>query len=49
MAQAASLRLWDDEGWRLIVRLLQLARDVGALDQLPILLNHTGRGRRMEG
>ena len=39
MAQAASLPLWDGEGWRLIVPPLQLARDVGALDQLPILLN----------
>jgi DNA-binding CsgD family transcriptional regulator len=39
MAQAASLPLWDGEGWRLIVAPLQLARDVGALDQLPILLN----------
>ena len=49
MAQAASLPLWDGEGWRLIVPPLQLARDVGALDQLPILLNIAGRGRRMEG
>jgi DNA-binding CsgD family transcriptional regulator len=39
MAQAASLPLWDGQGWRLIVAPLQLARDVGALDQLPILLN----------
>jgi DNA-binding CsgD family transcriptional regulator len=39
MAQAASLPLWDGEGWRLIVPPLQFARDVGALDQLPILLN----------
>jgi hypothetical protein len=39
MAQAASLPLWDGEGWRLIVPPLQLARNVGALDQLPILLN----------
>ncbi|HJY56009.1 MAG TPA: LuxR C-terminal-related transcriptional regulator, partial [Streptosporangiaceae bacterium] len=39
MAQAASLPLWDGEGWRLIVAPLQLARNVGALDQLPILLN----------
>ena len=39
MAQAASLPLWDAEGWRLIVPPLQFARDVGALDQLPILLN----------
>jgi DNA-binding CsgD family transcriptional regulator len=39
MGQAASLPLWDDEGWRLIVPSLQLARNVGALDQLPMLLN----------
>jgi DNA-binding CsgD family transcriptional regulator len=39
MPQAASLPLWDGEGWRLIVPPLQFARDVGALDQLPILLN----------
>ncbi len=39
MAQAASLPLWDGEGWCLIVPALQFARDVGALDQLPILLN----------
>jgi DNA-binding CsgD family transcriptional regulator len=38
MAQAASLPLWDGAGWRLIVPPLQLARDVGELDQLPILL-----------
>jgi DNA-binding CsgD family transcriptional regulator len=35
----ASLPLWDVEGWHLIVPPLQLARDVGALDQLPILLS----------
>ena len=39
MAQAASLPLWDDAGWRLIVPALQLARDVGALGQLPDLLS----------
>ncbi len=38
MASVASLPLWDVEGWRLIVPPLQLARDVGALGQLPILL-----------
>jgi DNA-binding CsgD family transcriptional regulator len=38
-AQVASLSLWDDEGYRLIVPPLQFARDVGALDQLPMLLN----------
>jgi DNA-binding CsgD family transcriptional regulator len=31
--------LWDDEGWRVTVRQVQLARDVGALDQLSFLLN----------
>jgi DNA-binding CsgD family transcriptional regulator len=38
-APVASLPLWEDEGYRLIVPSLQLARNVGALDQLPILLN----------
>jgi DNA-binding CsgD family transcriptional regulator len=38
-AQVASLSLWDDEGYHLIVPPLQFARDVGALDQLPMLLN----------
>ena len=33
MAPVASLPLWDVEGWRLIMPPLQLARDVGALDQ----------------
>jgi DNA-binding CsgD family transcriptional regulator/tetratricopeptide (TPR) repeat protein len=38
MAQDAATALWDDDGWRVILlRQLQLARDVGALDQLPIL------------
>jgi DNA-binding CsgD family transcriptional regulator len=31
--------LWDDEGWRVTIRQVQLARDVGALDQLSFLLN----------
>ena len=38
-APVASLPLWDGEGWRLVVPPLQLARNVGALDQLPMLLN----------
>jgi hypothetical protein len=38
LARAAAENAWDDEGWRLTARHLQLARDVGALDQLPILL-----------
>ena len=38
-APVASLPLWDDGGYHLIVPPLQFARDVGALDQLPMLLN----------
>ena len=38
MARVADEALWDDEGWRLTMRHIQLARDVGALDQLPFLL-----------
>jgi DNA-binding CsgD family transcriptional regulator len=42
MAQAANT-LWDDDGWRaMLVRQLRLARDTGALDQLPIDLTSMG-------
>ena len=41
--------LWDDEGWRLTARQVQLARDAGALDQLPFLLNVLAMARRVEG
>jgi DNA-binding CsgD family transcriptional regulator/tetratricopeptide (TPR) repeat protein len=34
--------LWDDQGWSVTVRQVQLARDAGALAQLPILLNRMG-------
>ena len=34
--------LWDDQGWSVSVRQVQLARDAGALAQLPILLNRMG-------
>jgi len=42
IATVADEALWDDQGWRVTVRQVQLARDAGALDQLPILLNRMG-------
>jgi DNA-binding CsgD family transcriptional regulator len=39
LVRVADRALWDEDGRRLTVRQVQLARDVGALDQLPILLN----------
>ena len=39
IATVADEALWDDVGWRVTVRQVQLARDVGALDQLSFLLN----------
>jgi len=37
MAQGAAIALWDEHGQRaILVRQVQLARTVGALDQLPI-------------
>ena len=39
VATVADEALWDDEGWRVTIRQVQLARDVGALDQLSFLLN----------
>jgi DNA-binding CsgD family transcriptional regulator len=40
IATVADEALWDDQGWRVTVRQVQLARDVGALDQLSFLLNY---------
>ena len=39
VATVADEALWDDEGWCVTVRQVQLARDIGALDQLSFLLN----------
>jgi DNA-binding CsgD family transcriptional regulator len=39
IATVADEALWDDKGWSVTVRQVQLARDLGALDQLSFLLN----------
>ncbi len=48
-APVASLPLWDGEGWRLIVPPLQFARNAGALDQLPMLLNVLAVATALQG
>jgi DNA-binding CsgD family transcriptional regulator/tetratricopeptide (TPR) repeat protein len=43
LAQAAASMLWDDDAWRaLLVRQVRLARAVGALGQLPAMLDALG-------
>jgi len=43
LAQAAASALWDDAAWRaMLSRQVRLAREAGALDQLPILLGALG-------
>jgi len=43
MAQGAASALWDDDAWHaMLVRQLQLARDAGALERLPLLLAALG-------
>jgi DNA-binding CsgD family transcriptional regulator len=39
LVRVADQAMWDDEGRRLTARHVQLAREAGALGQLPILLN----------
>jgi DNA-binding CsgD family transcriptional regulator len=42
-AQAAASALWDDDAWRtMLTRQVQLAREAGALDQLPVTLGALG-------
>jgi DNA-binding CsgD family transcriptional regulator len=49
-AQAAASALWDDVPWRaMLLRQVQLARDVGALDQLPIDLASLGTATAWTG
>ena len=43
LAQAAASALWDDDAWRvLVLRQVQLAREAGALDELPVMLGALG-------
>ena len=43
MAQGAASALWDNDAWHvMLVRQLQLARDAGALERLPLLLASLG-------
>ena len=50
LAQAAASALWDDVPWRaMLLRQVQLARDVGALDQLPIDLASLGTATAWTG
>jgi DNA-binding CsgD family transcriptional regulator len=43
LAQAAASALWDDDTWRaMLAREVRLARDAGALDQLPVTLGALG-------
>jgi tetratricopeptide (TPR) repeat protein len=49
MTQAACV-LWDDDGWHaMLIRQVQLARDAGALDQLPVVLNSLGTNAAWRG
>jgi DNA-binding CsgD family transcriptional regulator len=50
LAQAAASALWDDDTWRaLLVRQVRLAREAGALDQLPIDLGALGTSAAWRG
>ena len=49
MAPISGAALWDDEGYRLVERPVQLAREVGALDQLPMLLNQLASAAAWRG
>ena len=50
LAQAAASAVWDDVRWRaMLARQVQLARDVGALDQLPIDLGALGTDAAWRG
>src|SRR5262249_8011046 len=43
LAQAAASALWDTDAWRaLLARQVRLARETGALGQLPVMLDTLG-------
>ena len=49
-AQAAASALWDDATWRaMLVRQVRLAREAGALEQLPITLGALGTALAWSG
>jgi DNA-binding CsgD family transcriptional regulator len=49
-AEAAASALWDDDTWRaMLTRQVQLAREAGALDQLPIMLAALGTAMAWSG
>jgi DNA-binding CsgD family transcriptional regulator/tetratricopeptide (TPR) repeat protein len=49
-AQAAASALWDDDAWRAVLaRQVRLARDAGALDQLPVMLGTMGTASAWTG
>ncbi|OKI54663.1 helix-turn-helix transcriptional regulator [Micromonospora sp. CB01531] len=49
-AQAAASALWDDDTWRaMLLRQVRLGRDVGALDQLTVMLNALGTATAWTG
>jgi DNA-binding CsgD family transcriptional regulator len=49
LAGVAHWALWDNGGRHIIARQVQLARDAGALDRLPFLLNQMAAGAMWSG
>ena len=50
VAQAAASALWDDDAWRAVLaRQVRLARDAGALDELPLMLGALGTASAWSG
>jgi hypothetical protein len=49
IAPVVSTALWDDAGLSLLERPVQLAREIGALDRLPMLLNQLASAAVWQG